>query len=95
MTEQPIFERYENGESIHKSEFAILSDYFCRHMNAYWSPNKGYFYRQYHILNHFYEVAEWREKRGLEPVACRGETVYKGEIVNFIVDSKYRFLDRC
>ena len=46
MTEQPIFERYENGESIHKSEFAILSDYFCGHMNAYWSPNKGYFYRQ-------------------------------------------------
>ena len=25
MTEQPIFERYENGEPIHKSEFAILS----------------------------------------------------------------------
>ena len=58
-------------------------------------PIKGILTDNNNILNHFYEVAEWREKRGLEPVACRGETFYKGEIVNFIIDSKYRFLDRC
>ena len=35
MAEQPVFERYEADELIHESEFSILSDYICGHMNAY------------------------------------------------------------
>ena len=94
MAEQSAFKMYEAGEMIHESKFQILSDYFCGHLNS-WSPNQAYFYRQYNILNQFYNVAKWREERGLEPVACRGETVYKDKIVNFKTDSKYKFLDTC
>ena len=70
-----IFKDFENGKMIYHDEFNKLSNYLCGHINADYSPNRGYYYDFYNLFLHIQIVTRWRVKKGRVNGAKLGERI--------------------
>ena len=46
----PMFEFFENGNYIHENDIQLVRAYIASNLTS-WSPNRGYWLRQYHIVS--------------------------------------------
>ena len=70
-----IFEDYEIGKYIHEHEYENLRNYLAGHPNAYWNPNRAYFYQWYNECNNLYIVMKWQRSKGFAVIGKYGERI--------------------
>ena len=70
-----IFRDYEDGKFIFKNQINSLINYLPGNINAYWNPNRAYYYDWYNESSNLQIVIRWRERQLL---ALKGK--YGGRI---------------
>ena len=62
-----IFQDYEKGEYIWKDQFNNLINYIAGNINAYWNPNRYFYYNWYNESSQLLIVIRWRENNNFSP----------------------------
>ena len=70
-----IFNDFEQGKYINEFELEVLSNYIAGQINAYWNPNKAFYYEWYSQTGDLFRVIEWRKRQGFEGVGKYGERI--------------------
>ena len=70
-----IFKDYEDGKFIFKNEQNNLINYLCGNINAYWNPNRCYYYDWYNESSNLCIVTRWRERQVVAPKGKYGERI--------------------
>ena len=92
-----VFKDYENGQYIPKHEVNNLINYLAGNINAYWSPNRSYYYNWYNESNQLLIVIRWRENNSLKPIGKYGERICytlnpeRGELIDLKVEMERTF----
>ena len=92
-----IFRDYEDGKFIYKHEQHNLINYLCGNINAYWNPNRWYFYEWYNESSNLCIVTRWRERDSLALKGKYGERICysrtsEGELID-LTEPSYK--DHC
>ena len=92
-----IFEDYENEKFIYKNEQKSLINYLCGNINAYWNPNRWYYYEWYNESSNLCIVTRWQKQQGQPKKGKYGERICynrysEGEIID-LTDPNYK--DHC
>lgn len=70
-----------------EEEIREIMSYICNNLNL-WSPNRLYWYEEFNICKKLFEVCEWRQKKGLRPIAEKGETICDNVLVKIFTEHK-------
>ena len=84
-----VFEDFENGKYIHQEDLNYLSDHICGNLNN-WMPNYPFWYNMYSYSSKAYIVCQWRQSKGLVPVAKWGEAICGDDLVDFFKDPNHK-----
>ena len=63
-----IFEEFESGKYVRLEDLKFMTDHVCRNLNS-WTPNYCFWYNMYCYSSKAYVVCQWRQSKGLSPVA--------------------------
>ena len=61
MSGYDLFLASERNDYIHFDDLPILNNYICGHLNAYYSPNGAYYYKQHNHINKLFIVCQWKQ----------------------------------
>ena len=85
-----IHEMFEDFAYIHDFYVDELVNYICGNLHA-WTPNKRYWEEQYNYCIKLKIVINWRKKKGLRPIAKKGQMICREDnLINFIEDSSHQ-----
>ena len=83
----PMFEFFEKGNYIQENDVQLVRDYIASNLTS-WSPNRGYWLRQYHIVSKLNIVCNSRKENSFCPLPKKGETICNNELINYFADEK-------
>ena len=75
-----IFEQFESGKYVRLEDLNFMTDHICGNLNS-WTPNDRFWYNMYSYSSKAYIFYQWRQSKGLSPVAKWGEAIWENELL--------------
>ena len=73
---------YESFQVFERREY-ILTNYICGNLNSDYSPNRGYYCKQYNYVSKLKIICMWKQIYVLPTVSCKGEAICNDQLANF------------
>ena len=89
-----IFNDFEKGNYIFEHELETLNNYIAGQLNAYWNPNRTFYYKWYSQCGDLFRVIEWRKENGFQRSGKYGERIcytfsHSGALID-LTESKHK-----
>ena len=83
-----VFENFEAEKYVHIEDLKHLTNYICGNLNSNYSLNYKFWYNIDSYSSKAYIACQWRQSKGLQPVAKWGEAICENNLLNFFEEHK-------
>ena len=89
MNEHTLYKGFDKGHFIHLGYILKVHNYIAGNLIS-WSPNHSFWQAEYNYATKLYHVCNWKNERGMPPMAKKGEAICNNELVNFFENEKQK-----